>query len=130
MKFIQTDGGRGPDFSGEKNDCTVRAFALATEIPYKQAHALMTSLGRKPKRRVYFEKMMLQIEGQCFNGYMLVRRGVVYKTVAKFVEAKTEGRYLVRIRGHVTAVINGVLMDIGQIPPRCRITNVWELVAP
>jgi hypothetical protein len=44
--FKQTDGGR---LYGERRDCTVRALAIAADMSYKDAHALMALEGRKPK---------------------------------------------------------------------------------
>lgn len=44
--FKNTDAGR---MYGEKRDCTVRAMAIAADIPYAEAHALMALEGRKPK---------------------------------------------------------------------------------
>lgn len=35
---------------GEHNDCSVVAISLACGVPYKEAHAMLASLGRKKKR--------------------------------------------------------------------------------
>jgi hypothetical protein len=48
--FKYTDAGR---LYGEKRDCTVRALAIAADIPYSEAHALMALEGRRPKCGMY-----------------------------------------------------------------------------
>lgn len=35
---------------GERNDCVVRALALGANIPYREAHSILKSKGRKDRR--------------------------------------------------------------------------------
>lgn len=47
---------RGQSSEQEKNDCTVRALANATGMPYAEAHALLSKHGRRFRRGAYFEQ--------------------------------------------------------------------------
>ena len=51
---LQTDGGRSESGLTEQKDCTVRAFAIARNIPYAAAHRELAKLGRLPGRGFKF----------------------------------------------------------------------------
>lgn len=100
-----TDSGRSSDgYSNEKGDCTVRAYATAAEIPYKIAHAEMFLAGRKIGRGFNCVPFFIHKYGE-----MMPRPKM---TVQKFVNTFClTGNWIVLVRGHVFAVINGTIHD-------------------
>jgi hypothetical protein len=94
-----------PDFPDEKNDCTVRAYAKAANIPYTQAHAEIEAAGRRFGRgfRVH-------------NFYTEQKQFLWYPRPARRVDnfilniAHT-GNWIIWIRGHVFAVCDSVVHD-------------------
>lgn len=61
VPFDKTDGGRVDDgFYSENNDCTVRALAVATGRPYREAHSWLQRRGRRMRRGCGFYLIMEQ----------------------------------------------------------------------
>ncbi len=116
-----TDGGRkASSFPSETLDCTVRALALAGSMDYDKAHAIMESLGRKPRRghRGYNGKMAKLTGSRCVK-----RSG----SLGKFVATHPEGSYLVSIKSHVTAVIDGHVFDSCPPSPHSRVEKASRM---
>jgi hypothetical protein len=99
-----SDAGRSNSLYNEKNDCTVRAYALAANIEYKQAHANMFLAGRKCRRGFAIDKFYTEEFGK-----PLPRPNMTVKNYVMYI-AHT-GRWIIEIRGHVFAVIDGVIHD-------------------
>jgi hypothetical protein len=119
----------------ENNDCVVRAFMAALDIPYDQAHAwVKKNMNREDYKGTYTGKAIQSIEGKIKNGYKIKFMGLnpakvcwqkvtgsnkiltnpKYKkqtgyTVKSFIENNPVGRFVLIIQGHAVAVINGVL---------------------
>ena len=112
----------------ETKDCTVRALANAAGIPYDLAHAHMKAKGR-PHR----EGMAVTQAHSGFISYGLQCLGIYGKTATAkalrslTIEGKThtkpgmtllracklypKGSYVILIRGHATALIDGQIVD-------------------
>lgn len=121
-KFIEnychTDAGRGASAMPEKKDCTVRSFATARGVSYLEAHKALASLGRRPGKGfkfslVAFKRPDLFTRTQLPKGSRKRVRTLLRTTLSK-------GRYVLRIRGHVFAAVNGVAHDI---TPYCCLQN-------
>ncbi len=111
---------------GDTNDCAVKALAVATGADYKTVHALVASLGRKPRRgtnwsiiddalralgfeRVYVAAVHFihQYPGTHWN-----LRSVTSHHPERFPEVWRDGKtYLFDFGDHVAAVVNGVNHD-------------------
>ena len=120
MKHVKgTYASQGTGFS-EKRDCSVRAAATASGLPYEQVHAVFTKHGRKPKRgtptavSIDAHKEMFKSEPQ---------RGERV-TVAEFVRRNPIGRYVLHVRGHALAVVDGAVHD-WSYGPRRRVRRYW-----
>lgn len=127
---------------GEKNDCTVKAVAVATGIGYKQAHAHLASLGRKPQRGFVHD-----FDGTLWRSYRDVPKGsegyitgmhrIGFKaTEVKVYEGKTlgkvsrhlgKGNFIIRSNGHASAVVDGKLIDWASDTNRTRVKQVWRI---
>lgn len=102
ITFITDAGRAASSHPREKLDCTVRAYSIALEIPYDYAHSILKSSGRKDRHR--------------FNscGAYTRRIGKSCKrsgSVGKFLRDNPIGRFILQVRGHVFAVVDGTPHD-------------------
>jgi hypothetical protein len=117
----------------ERNDCTVCATAEAFAIPYHEAHALLTAAGRKPRHKFsfyFFVRCFLKtLSNGCVNHRTVtaVRMPWHLPTLAQFVKDFPQGTFIVRKRGHVFCVRNGIVYDSTPQGARVRIRNVWYI---
>lgn len=102
--MIVTDGGRfSSSFSDEHKDCTVRALAVAAGLTYNRAHRILQIHGRRNKQGYRTEGTWAIVTGSiCFR-----RHGTVRKLIRDF----PTGRFIVDVRHHTMAIIDGVLHD-------------------
>ena len=126
-------------FHDETKDCTVRAVSIALDIPYAKAHALLAKAGRPDRdgpRSYIFDAFM---EGLGFTKYeypvrcykvekwygTIERRACI--TFKRWLLEHSTGVYVVDMRGHVFAVINGVVHDALTIGPRTVVKGHWKI---
>lgn len=105
----------------ETNDCSVTALAITTGIRYDKAHKIMAMMGRKPGKgpacrvngkRTYKSmhdtmRMAIKVAGRQ-AGIPETPQGYTMNTIG---ERYSHGSYLVFTRGHVAAVVDGVVED-------------------
>jgi hypothetical protein len=126
-------------FANERNDCAVRAMTLATGRPYAEVHALLAKYGRKTRRGTPFSSMDSALTElglpkltRCETDYQLVGGGYFGRrswrdtsrpTLARFAAEHRRGRYIVVIRGHAFALVDGMQLDMAPNGARCRVTH-------
>lgn len=116
-----TDAGRkAAGFLRERRDCTVRATAVALDIPYAEAHAKMKALGRRDCRGVPYEAYISGL------GMQRVADWKPRTTLYKALGSLKSGRYVARMRGHVFAVVDGIVHDTATPRPGSRILAVYR----
>ena len=119
----------------ETNDCVVRAFAAALDLPYEQAHAwVKKELKRQDRKGTFVSSYCKNIIGKTKNGKKINYMGAhpsrdflkfsigsdkilvnkQYKkatgyTLKSFIENNPVGRFVLIIQGHAVAIVNGVL---------------------
>jgi len=119
----------------ENNDCVVRAFMSALDIPYDQAHAwIKKHMNRIDRKGTYTYAYAKNIIGKTKNNKKVDYIGVhpdksfinhrvgsnkilinpKYKkqtgyTLKSFIENNPVGRFVLIVQGHAVAVVNGVL---------------------
>ena len=119
----------------EDQDCVVRAFMAALDIPYDQAHAwVKKELHRKNNKGTMMNAFSKNIIGKTKNNYKVSYIGThpskeginerigsnkilvnkQYKkstgyTLKSFIENNPVGRFVLIVQGHAVAVVNGVL---------------------
>lgn len=114
----------------ENNDCVVRAFMMALDLPYDKAHKFVADKFKRVNRKgTYTQMYMENILGRQKNGYKMnlmgyhpkyafgKRKKLVnpkYKketgyTVKSFMEQHPVGRYFIIVKGHALALVDGVL---------------------
>lgn len=128
IKFAKHDGGRAAaGFKGSAGDCVTRAICIATGLPYTIVYdrlALGNATQRHSKKasrsagkhtaahgiytnRQWFKDYMRSLG---FVWYPMMAIGTGCKVHLKSTELPT-GKLVVRVSGHLCAVINGVLCD-------------------
>ncbi len=142
MKFLFTPrkalGASTWDHTTERNDCTVRAAARALNLPYTEVHAAAANKGRKRWKGFNTRTLLsaLNINTVSIDPATLVeqpsgasRYGALrYPTLTQIEPLLKRGRFILRIRGHVFAVIDGVQHDISINGARCRVQEIWEVL--
>lgn len=114
MTYKYDDGGRVAAGFKSKNDCGIRAVAIACDITYQEARKLLKEHAKKGK----------QGNGQIANGIWkedmdsaLKSLGWVRFSAPKFEGRKARytdmppGRHIVQMAKHYAAVVDGTLLD-------------------
>jgi len=114
-------------FSGrpenESNDCSVRAFAVASGKSYAEVHALFQREGRKPGRRTH-HRIRNRVAGMLGFRKVKLRKA---RTVRKFLEdMEYVPAVVAHIAGHDFAVVCGKIGDYYSVPPRCLVRYYFE----
>lgn len=117
MRFVYDDGGRADaGFVGVAGDCVTRAIAIATGHDYREVYdalaAGMKALGdpksaRNGVRREVYDAYLFG-EGWTWTPTMSIGSGC---TVHLTPDELPDGKLVVRVSKHMTAVIDGVLHD-------------------
>ena len=102
----------------ERNDCTVRATAIALDITYADAHARMAKLGRKPRKGARYALCAPKLG-------MIARPDLGHKCWKTVAPLLTSGRFVIRVAHHVFAVVDGVPSEYSK--PLRRIKMVYEV---
>lgn len=127
-------------FPGEDYDCAVRALANCAEITYAEAHTVFKEHGRingKPTNSLVIDSVYRKYNIKmiaCFgttknaewNRQMGVKhcRGITIKNILKVI---TEGRFIVELRTHVFAVVDGDVIDDCEMQGGCSVTGLYKL---
>lgn len=98
---------------GERNDCTVKAIAIAGGFPYLQVHEVLALNGRYRGHgcpRSVWEASMTQLGLTWTETRPRQPSGSRYtmKTIAR---AFPRGRHIVQVNGHVAALVDGKVED-------------------
>ena len=102
---------QGRTVQGEKNDCVVRSFAKAMDLPYDVLHKICEKRGRKPGRgmNVSFD-MMKGKRAVTIKGFLCVKHvRKTQMTIPKFLKKNPTGTFVCIIVGHAFTIIDGRL---------------------
>ena len=129
LHFCRYDIGQGEPLR-HKGDCTVRALAVAANMPYRNAWQLLYQLQAK-HMHCFFEIFdYLRQEPETFGVIQYLaypaRRGAPRTTVLDFAIGHARGHYIVQVARHATAVVNGVILDTWNCGHKC-IYGAWEI---
>ena len=115
LTFVDSDAGRATSRRPrQRNDCTVRALALATSVEYDEAYDRLMGAGRKSSRSFALNRWLPQ-SGIPFTkvSYPAVK-GKKRMTLGEFSRGDgSNGRWIANCAKHVIAVIDGVILDDG-----------------
>lgn len=121
MNYNLTDGNRELPYLNERNDCVVRAFATALDIPYYQAHDLCKKYGREDRRRTDTYVVLSVLKH--FHLHLNCTQPVPCNmpTLNQFIKEHPAGVYLVHKRGHLFTLKNGMVYDSWKVGKRVKI---------
>ena len=132
--FRATDAGRKKsERPHSKNDCIVRALAVACDVSFDRAYDVLAEAGRKHYRPFDFRKWAKSPVPLIRLGVRLTWHpfpflyGEPRMNPAKFCERVKIGRWILRTVDHVFAVVDGVVYD-EQCPTSKRlcIYGAWS----
>lgn len=127
-KYLNIEGKQNTfkSFELEKNDCTVRAYAEAFDIPYTDAHMKLTIAGRKIGKGVNFNMIMHKLHPD------IIAYPRPHMTVAKFIAIFCKrGNWIIKIKGHVFAVKDRVIFDdVPEANINCHVLSAWFVSIP
>ncbi|MFA7329802.1 MAG: hypothetical protein WC326_01895 [Candidatus Delongbacteria bacterium] len=129
VPFQQDDGGRATSRRPrQKNDCVVRACAITTGLPYDQVYNEFAALGRRCGRGTDRKAMVVWLKYratyhafQAMAGQPRVHLDVFSQTIG------TSGRWIVRVAGHATAVIDGAIHDTSRPRQDACVYCAWRI---
>lgn len=125
MSINYTSCAKVSDAYNETNDCTVKAVAIACDIPYIKAHAVLKEIGRKPGRGLYAHQYHEAIKKL---GYTIKTIQTDAKTISTLPSHLDSSKsYIANVRGHALAVVKGKVED-WSAGRKHRIRNVWEII--
>ena len=107
----------------KESDCVTRAITLASGLPYEEV-----------RKKLFHTARLLNCTKLCVCCYKFLIEDVLnYKrvncdnmTVGEFADRHPYGKYLVRMNGHISTIINNCVMDIFD----CRdyvVTDAWKV---
>ena len=91
----------------DDNYCTVIATSTVCEMSYNRAYKKLQRVGRKHRRGTWMLYEVIRRQGYDMQEVANTKS----MTVSKFAELYPRGTYLLHVRAHVVAVVDGVIND-------------------
>ncbi len=125
--WIKTDAGKSGSLRPrQKNDCTVRALAIARLLPYDTAYNTLAEAGRKCGKGFKFSEWINTQEWARKISFPALK-GQRRMNPATFTESFPKGIFICKVAKHVFAVKDGIVYDdFENAPDRC-IYTAWEI---
>ena len=114
---------RTAQHSGETNDCSVRAFAVAADVTYTKSHAIHAHFGRENGKGTYWDcsEKVAKMLG-------MVEWNIPALTLQSFIRKYPKGSFWIARSGHAFAVVDGIVYDWATgTGPRSRVVKVFKL---
>jgi hypothetical protein len=89
------------------NCCTVIATATVCEMSYNRTYKKLERVGRKHRRGTWMFYEVIRRQGYDMQKVENTRG----MTVSKFAELYPKGTYLLHVRAHAIAIVDGVIND-------------------
>jgi len=126
-KYICSDGGRSESKRPrQKNDCSVRALALACSVEYDTAYDYLHKNGRKCSSGFFLNRYLDKLKStDTIFGHTITKlsfpaqKGKERMFVAAFPIFYPKGKFIIRQAGHLAAVIDGYVYDITFRSRKC-----------
>ena len=115
----------------EKNDCAVKAIAISHNVEYSQVHKMLKAEGRVNRQGTYRhqQEAVSKLLGATFIDTIPRKAGGGQITVSTIGRYFPKGRHMVFTRGHVLALVDGVVQD-WTAGRKHRVLNVWTITLP
>jgi hypothetical protein len=123
MTFVMNDGGRLTyGYKGVTGDCVTRAIAIATGESYQTVYDALNVLAVSERRGIRKRRVSSSRSGVYRQTYQKYLAKMGWKWIPTMqvgsgckvhlrAEELPKGRLVVRVSGHLTAVIDGVIHD-------------------
>jgi hypothetical protein len=129
--FIWSDAGRSlSKRPRQKNDCTIRALALVTNVGYDTAYDFIKSLGRKSHQSfrlgLYLNRMSKT--GELVLGHRIIKHSFPAQKdkermyVGAFCVFYPTGKFIIKQARHLAAALDGMVYDLTWDCYRCVYT--------
>lgn len=126
--FQQHDGGRSTSKRPkQKRDCIIRAIVLTTGRPYDEVYDEIAALGRKCGRGTAKELWKPYMDGIGTKTSFPPTAGMERMHLDTFIESHPEGRWIVQLAGHLTAVIGGRVYDTFMSRGSACVYAAWRI---
>ena len=107
LQWVETDGGQSKSRRPkEKRTCSIATVAIVMDWDYDKASKAFEDAGRKYGRGTPTRVTEKVLEGVIFKIPLEPKT-----TLLRFIKAHPRGRFVVRQRGHMFAIVNGVVCD-------------------
>ena len=120
---MQCDGGLQMSGIDDKDNCTIRAFAIAYGMPYKDAYKMGELAGREHGKGYWMYKIMEKAREFGYNSIEL--NG--YGTLGQFIKKNNTGRFICVRKGHAFALIDGKIYDQVYNAPNCKLIRIFRV---
>ena len=121
--YMQSDGGLTRSGIKDDNNCTIRAFAIAFEMPYKDSYYMGELAGRPHGEGYWMYKIMDKAKEFGYSSIELNFKG----TLGQFLKKNNTGRFICVRKGHAFALINGKIYDNIANPSQCKLIRVFRV---
>ena len=125
FQFNYNDGGReAAGFKGKTGDCVTRAIAIAAQLPYREVYEALSEGSRnqrvtKQSTRKSSARNGVNTKRKWFKDFMTAQGWVYVPTMAigsgcrvhLRADELPQGRLVVQVSKHYTAVVDGVIHD-------------------
>lgn len=112
----------------EHNDCSVRAVALACNVPYSEAHAALHKAGRINRHGARRSQTFAAVRSLGFE-LVQINYHRQARTMTTAHRACSNGACLVFVRGHVAAMVDGKVLDWTD-GRKHRVQEIYKIVDP
>lgn len=130
MNFVADDGGRSASKRPkQRNDCVVRAIAIASERPYDEVYDELAAAGRQCGRGTAKNVWQVLLSDRGERIAFPAVAGQARMKPAEFCRRFPSGRWVIQMAGHVAAVVDGVVHDDFQPRETACVYAAW-CVAP
>ncbi len=130
-RWVPSDAGRPDGLRGrERKDCTIRATSAFLGINYQDAKALLVRAGRGDGRWFHLEMANQWLAEEAAKQKFQIKFSTIrprmrlYRVLDQLPET---GRFVLGMRRHVFAYVNGLLLDDHFTKPNVLINRLWEL---
>jgi len=147
MKYKYNEGGRGEHYKGLSGDCVTRAITIATEQRYDDVYNALFDIARNWKGNSKLAKRIrtnASPRDGCFKevGSKYLKDLSIDEVRKKLKindQIFNEGRYVVKVRRHWIAIIDGVVHDTWDsrktsgaytdgVPQWKTVTRYWKVI--
>jgi hypothetical protein len=127
--LVLDDGGRNYSRRPYQiNDCSVRAFAILSGLPYDEIYDILRKAGRKSNEGFWSDRWIERKKGKVLNGKfkrVSLKRGKI--TPMNFSKFYPRGRYLLESHNHTWVVIDGVHRDMWRVKDQNEpLFGIWK----